>query len=248
MIYIKNNDEINGIKKACAIFKKVRDICLNENFVNKDLKSIDEFTKTTIESFGAECVFHGYNGFPGYNCMSLNNVIIHGIGTHDQKFGPKDKLSLDLGVKYENYICDSAFTIFGPQVDQEYIKLSDVTLQSIYEAAKIIKPGTYIGDISHTIQTYIEKHGYHILENYGGHGCGLKIHEDPLILNYGQPKVGFKLKPGVVICIEPMVLSKNKDVHLGSDNWSVISNIPQMTCHWEHMVLVTENGCEILTQ
>lgn len=249
MVYIKNAHEISGIKKACEIFKKVRNICLQENFLNKDLKWIDEFTKTTIESFGAKCAFHNYQGFPGYNCLSKNNVIIHGIGTKDQTFREKDKLTLDLGIELDGFICDAAFTILGPKVDLEYVKLSEVTLQAIFEAVEVIKPDNCIGDISCRIENFIKQHGYQILENYGGHGCGLKIHEDPIILNYGgKPKTGFKLKPGMVICIEPMVLSKSNKIHLGSDNWSVISDISQMTCHWEHMILVTENGCEVLTQ
>ncbi|WP_027124201.1 type I methionyl aminopeptidase [Mycoplasmoides pirum] len=248
MVYIKNAQEIEGIKKACNIFKKVRDLCLQKNFVGWSLKEIDEFTKSIIEAENASCIYHGYQGFPGYNCMSKNEVIIHGIGTHDNKFEAKDKLTLDIGIQFENYICDAAFTILGPLASIEYQKISKITLQAIFEATKVIKPGNYVGDISNAIQTYVHQHGYHLLKNYGGHGCGIKIHEDPLILNYGEPKTGFKLKPGMIICIEPMLLEKNNEVHLGQDNWSVISNISQMTCHWEHMILINETGCEILTQ
>lgn len=218
MVFIKNEKEIAGIKKACEIFMKVKEACMQQNFVGQSLKAIDEFTKNIIEANGAKCAFHGYQGFSGYNCMSKNEVIIHGIGTHDVTFGPEDKLTLDIGVNLNGYICDAAFSIFGPKVNPEYLKMSEVTLQAIYEACKVIKPNNTVGDISHAVQTYVTKHGYQLLKHYGGHGCGLKIHEDPIILNYGQPHTGYKLKPGMVICVEPMTLQLSDAVHLGKDN------------------------------
>lgn len=218
MVYIKSLNEILEIKKACNIFKKIREICLQKNLEGKSLKEIDEFTKQLVEKYGGSCAFHGYQGFPGYNCMSMNEVIIHGIGTHDVVFGPKDKLTLDIGINYNGYICDSAFNIFGSKISDDYLKLSSITLNAIYEACKVIKPGNTIGDISFTIEKYVKEHDYQILKNYGGHGCGLKIHEDPIILNYGKPNTGFKLKSNMVICIEPMLLEKSDLVHIDKNN------------------------------
>ncbi len=156
-------------------------------------------------------------GYPGYNCMSKNAVVIHGIGTEHETFNPGDKLTFDVGVEYEGFICDSAFTICAAPVAQELQDLCLVTRKAIDVACTVIKPNNRIGDISHAVQTYVESHNYQLLRDYGGHGCGVAIHEGPFILNYGKPNTGPTLKPGMVLCIEPMVLQKNHEAYLAKD-------------------------------
>lgn len=247
-IYIKNSQEIEKIRSACNIFKLVRDTCLATNLLNKSLKEIDEFLRDLILEQKATCAFHQYQGFPGYNCISKNKVIIHGIGTENDLFNPDDKITLDIGIKYDGYICDAAFTILGPAASAEYQKINEVTKEAINVACEVIKPGNQVGDISFAIERYVKSHNYQLLRNYGGHGCGIKIHEGPLILNYGSAHTGHKLKAGMILCIEPMVLASSHEAYLGADGWSVISKKDQPVCHWEHMVLVTDTGCEVLTK
>lgn len=246
MIYIKTPTEIAGIKKACAIYTALRAECIQRNLTGMTLKAIDLFTKKFIEAQGAKCAFANYRGFPGYNCLSRNETIIHGVAD-DNVFGRRDKLTLDIGIALNGYICDAAFTLLGPDASDAYHAIDKVTLGALYAGAAVAGPGVHTGDVSVAIQNFVQSQGYSLLRDYGGHGCGLKIHEDPLILNYGSPKTGPILKPGMVICLEPMTLQGPAGAHLGPDGWSVISDLPQPVCHWEHMVLITPTGREILT-
>lgn len=248
MIYIKTEYEIEQIKKACAVWKDVRDKLIPFIKEGVSLLQINDYAKQIIESHGCKCCFHKYNGFPGHICISVNDVVIHGVPTN-YKIKDKDIITCDIGVDYNSYICDAAFSVVVGE-NPEAKKISDVCYQSLMEAIKIIKPNsTTIGDISHAVQQYVENNGYKVIENFGGHGCGKQLHEDPIILNYGTKGTGKKLRPGMIICIEPMILTDDNDYYIDKkDKWSVISKNHKLTCHWEHMVLVTENGYEILTE
>lgn len=246
MIYLKSNYEIEQIKKACSVWKKVRQALIENAAVGKSLIELDELArKVTIEN---DCAtpFHQYRGFPGYNCISVNDVVIHGVPTN-YKLKDKDMVTFDVGVAYNGYICDAAFTvIIGDNVEAQ--KINDVCYKSLIEGIKQIKPGNRIGDISNAIEQYVVSNGYYILEDFGGHGCGRKLHEDPIILNYGAKNSGPIIKPNMVLCIEPMILTEDASYYIDKDKWSVIASNHKLSCHWEHMVLVTDEGYEILTE
>lgn len=248
MIYIKSNYEIEQIKKACSIWKEVRDKLTSFIKEGVSLLEIDEYARKLIEDDnGCKACFHNYNGFPGHICISVNDVVIHGVPTN-YKLKYQDMVTCDIGVEYNSYICDAAFTVIIGD-NSEAQKISDVCYNSLIEGIKQVKPNNTIGDISHAIQNYVEANGYKVISDFGGHGCGKKLHEDPIILNYGNKGSGAKLRPGMIICIEPMILTDNNAYYIDrKDNWSVISKNHKLTCHWEHMVLVTEDGCEILTE
>lgn len=246
MIYIKSQEEIDNITKACDVFKQVRQALIQNTKPNKSLKELDQLAKRLINSYECDTPFHNYRGFPGYICISVNDTIIHGIAT-DYKLKDGDLITYDVGVSYKGYICDSAFSyILGRNEQAE--KISKVCLNSLYEGIKQIKPNNRVGDISNAIQTYVESNGYFVLEDFGGHGCGKMLHEDPIILNYGKPNTGPLLKKNMVLCIEPMILTGSNEYYIDKDRWSVKAVNKQLTCHWEHMVLVTENGYKILTE
>lgn len=248
MIYIKSNYEIEQIKKACSIWKEVRDKLTSFIKEGVSLLEIDEYARKLIEDDnGCKACFHNYNGFPGHICISVNDVVIHGVPTN-YKLKYQDMVTCDIGVEYNSYICDAAFTVIIGD-NSEAQKISDVCYNSLIEGIKQVKPNNTIGDISHAVQNYVEANGYKVISDFGGHGCGKKLHEDPIILNYGNKGSGAKLRPGMIICIEPMILTDNNAYYIDrKDNWSVISKNHKLTCHWEHMVLVTEDGCEILTE
>lgn len=248
MIYIKSNYEIEQIKKACSIWKEVRDKLTSFIKEGVSLLEIDEYARKLIEDDnGCKACFHNYNGFPGHICISVNDVVIHGVPTN-YKLKYQDMVTCDIGVEYNSYICDAAFTVIIGD-NSEAQKISDVCYNSLIEGIKQVKPNNTIGDISHAVQNYVEANGYKVILDFGGHGCGKKLHEDPIILNYGNKGSGAKLRPGMIICIEPMILTDNNAYYIDrKDNWSVISKNHKLTCHWEHMVLVTEDGCEILTE
>ncbi len=248
MIYVKSDAEIARIRAACDVFRQVRGECLRADFVGMTLKRIDAAIKDMIQSRGATCAFHGYRGFPGHNCLSRNEVIIHGVPTDAQRFGPKDKLTLDLGIRLDGAICDAAFSLFGQECDPRYGRISAACEGAIRAAAAAIRPGARVGDAAHAIQTFLESRGYAILEGYGGHGCGLRIHEDPLVPNAGEPGTGPAFRAGMVVCVEPMALERDPAAYTAPDGWSVVSATKQPVGHFEHMVLVTPSGCEILTE
>lgn len=248
MIYIKSNYEIEQIKKACSIWKEVRGKLTSFIKEGVSLLEIDEYARKLIEDDNrCKACFHNYNGFPGHICISVNDVVIHGVPTN-YKLKYQDMVTCDIGVEYNSYICDAAFTVIIGD-NSEAQKISDVCYNSLIEGIKQVKPNNTIGDISHAVQNYVEANGYKVISDFGGHGCGKKLHEDPIILNYGNKGSGAKLRPGMIICIEPMILTDNNAYYIDrKDNWSVISKNHKLTCHWEHMVLVTEDGCEILTE
>lgn len=247
MIIIKSEAEIVKIKKACEVWKKVRDALVLQTKPGVSLIELDALShKITLEN-GCTSPFHQYNGFPGYNCISVNETIIHGVA-NEYKLKEFDMVTYDVGVAYDGYICDAAFTVIIGD-NPEAKKISDVCYQALYEGIKMVKPDNHVGDISNAIEQFVTSKGYYVIKDFGGHGCGRKLHEDPTILNYGEPNTGARLRKNMVICIEPMILIDSPKYYIDKkDNWSVVSKNKKLTCHWEHMVLVTENGYEILTE
>ncbi len=249
MIIIKTPDDISKIKKAASIWKEVRASLYEFVKVGVSLKEIDLKAKEIIESKGAACAFYNYGGFPGNICLSVNETIIHGVPS-DYRLKDGDSISIDVGVLYENHFCDAAYTIIVGNASNEAKRISEVCYNSLMEAIKIIKPNvTTNHDIASTVQDYVEAHGYEVIRNFTGHGCGNMLHEDPVIANYRSHFFKKeKLIPGMVICIEPMIMiESNKYIVDDKNNWSVIAKNKKLTSHWEHMILITEDGYEILT-
>lgn len=248
MINIKTPEQIAGIKSACEIWKKVRTKLIEYIKPGISTKSLDKYANKVIRSFDAISTFYKLYDFPGYICISVNDQIIHGIG-NDYIIKENDLITCDVGVTYNNYVCDAAFSIIvAPNNNIEAQKILNATYECLIQGIKQIKPNAYLGDISWTIENTAKKNNYEVIKNYGGHGCGLAPHEDPIILDYGEKNTGIKLIPGMVLCIEPMLLT-DSDKHIvdKSNHWTVYSKNHKLTCHYEHMVLVTNTGYEILT-
>lgn len=247
MIYIKTQQEINGIKQACLIWKKVKQALIANCKPGVTTAWLDKIASKIIKQNNAIASFYQYNGFPSHICISINEQIIHGIASN-YKLKAKDIVTFDVGVTYNNYTCDAAFSVVLDSKNKKANDINDATIDCLNQAILQVKPGNYTGDISYAIQQTAKKYGYHVIKNYGGHGCGLKIHEDPIILCYGKKTTGCLLRPGMTICIEPMLMSGSDEYFIDPTNqWTVIAKNKQLTCHHEHMVLVTKNGCEILT-
>lgn len=247
MIFIKSKYDIEQIERASTVWKKVRDDFFKFVKSGISLKELDLRAKSIIESNNCKCAFYKYNGFPGNICISVNDVVIHGI-PNDYVLKNGDIVTFDVGVDYNTYICDAAFTmVIGKNEEAE--KINKICYESLMEGIKKAIPNNYVGDISNAIENFVTKNGYKVIQDFGGHGCGKKLHEDPMILNYGKPKTGAILKPGMVICIEPMILTDRNEYYIDEkDKWSVISKNHKLTCHWEHMVLITNQGNKILTE
>lgn len=247
-IIIKTADDIKKIRLAAEIWKKTKKAIIEYIKPGQTLKQIDEYAKNIILSFGAIPTFYKKYGFPGNICISVNECVIHGV-PNNYVVKDKDIISIDIGITYQEHICDAAFTIIIGQ-NLEAQRISDVCLQAIYEATKIIIPNLTTNlDIAKTIQNFVELNNYCVIRDFTGHGCGNELHEGPIIPNYKHPF--FKkevLKPNMVICIEPMIMTDSNDYFISKeDGWSVIASNKKITCHWEHMILITQSGIEILT-
>ena len=247
MVYLKSAREVEQIRQACKIFQEAKAYFTIERLLGKSLTAIDQALKQFIESKGATCAFHKYQNFPGFNCLSLNETVIHGIADN-RVFGVKDKLTLDIGINLNGYICDAAFTVLGPKAPEPMQTLLEVT-EACFTAVvePQLRPNNPTGNVSHAMQTYFESKGYYLLKQFGGHGCGIKVHEEPLILNYGKPDTGTKLEPGMVLCIEPMVMTDSDAMVMHNNSWNVLTPKSRYNCHVEQMYVITTSGFECLT-
>ncbi|KMK90903.1 type I methionyl aminopeptidase [Rossellomorea marisflavi] len=210
-------------------------------------KELDAIAEKFIRKHDAIPSFKGYNGFRGSICASVNNELVHGI-PGDRVLKNGDIISLDIGAKYQGYHGDSAWTYPVGTIDDETQKLLDVTEESLFLGLKEAKPGERLSNISHSIQTFVEANGFSIVREYVGHGVGQDLHEDPQIPHYGPPNKGPRLKPGMVLAIEPMVNAGTRYVKTLSDNWTVVTVDDKMCAHFEHTIAITEEGYEILTK
>jgi methionyl aminopeptidase len=246
MIICKTPREIEIMREAgkiVALTRKELEKHIRPGITTKELDAIAE---EVIRQYGAIPSFKGYNGFPGSICASVNEELVHGI-PGDRVLKEGDIISIDVGAQYNGYHADSAWTYPVGEIAAETKKLLEVTEKSLYIGLEEAKPGARLSNISHAIQTYVESHHFSIVREYVGHGIGQDLHEDPQIPHYGPPNKGPRLKPGMTLCIEPMVNAGSRYVKTLADNWTVVTVDGKMCAHFEHTIAITENGYEILT-
>lgn len=208
---------------------------------------LDSIAESFIRSQGATPSFKGYNGFSGSICASVNEELVHGI-PGKRKLNEGDIISIDIGAEYRGYHGDSAWTYGIGKITEAAQQLLDVTEQSLYAGLALVKPDVRLYTISHAIQRVIEDAGFSVVREYVGHGIGAELHEEPQIPNYGIPDRGPRLKPGMALAIEPMVIAGGRHVKTLTDNWTVVTVDSSWCAHFEHTVAVTPDGCEILTK
>ncbi|KAB2489904.1 type I methionyl aminopeptidase [Priestia endophytica] len=210
-------------------------------------KELDRIAEKIIRQHDAEPSFKGYNGFTGSICASVNEELVHGI-PGDRKLNDGDIISIDIGAYYNGYHGDSAWTYAVGSVSEEAEKLLKVTEESLYKGLEKAMPGDRLSNISHAIQTYVEEHGLSVVREYVGHGVGQDLHEDPQIPHYGPPNKGPRLRPGMVLAIEPMVNAGSRYVKTLADGWTVVTQDKKYCAHFEHTIAIVEDGYEILTK
>ncbi len=247
MIICKTERELEIMRQAGRIVALTHEELKKHIKPGISTKELDSIAEKFIRSHDAIPSFKGYNGFTGSICASVNEELVHGIpGKRVLKEG--DIISIDIGAEYNGYHGDSAWTYAVGKITEEDQKLLDVTEASLYKGIEEAKPGERLSNISHAIQTYVEANGFSIVREYVGHGVGKSLHEDPQIPNYGPPGKGPRLKPGMVLAIEPMVNAGKRYVRTLSDNWTVVTTDGKNCAHFEHTVAITETGYEILTK
>ncbi|WP_077210495.1 type I methionyl aminopeptidase [Bacillus dakarensis] len=247
MIICKTPREIEIMREAGRIVALTHQELKKHIVPGIKTKDLDKIADNFIRDHGAIPSFKGYNGFSGSICASVNDELVHGI-PGERVLNEGDIISIDIGAKYNGYHGDSAWTYPVGTVDKETIHLLEITEESLYKGLNEAKPGERLSNISHAIQTYVESNAFSIVREYVGHGIGQDLHEDPQIPHFGPPNKGPRLKPGMVLCIEPMVNAGSRYVKTLADNWTVVTIDGSRCAHFEHTIAITETGYEILTQ
>ena len=248
MIVLKTSRELAIMREAGRISAMALKVAGEAVEPGVSTWEIDRVARKYIESQGAVPSFLGYGGFPASACISVNNVVIHGIPSKRQIIKAGDIVSIDIGAIYEGFNGDNAFTFPCGDISPEAQRLLDATRESLYEGIKQAKAGNRLGDIGSAVQRYVEARGYSVVRDFVGHGVGAKLHEDPSVPNYGTPGRGVRLLPGMTIAIEPMVNQGGHEVQVQKDGWTTVTRDGKLSAHFEHTIAITPDGPVILTR
>ncbi|MGO4268566.1 type I methionyl aminopeptidase [Paenibacillus sp. TAF58] len=246
MIICKSEVELDLMREAGRIVAETHRLLARAIRPNITTKELDQIAEEFIRSQGAIPSFKGYNGFPGSICASVNEELVHGI-PGPRKLAEGDIISIDIGAQYKGYHGDSAWTYPVGEISETAKRLLAVTEESLYRGIAEAKPDARLYTLSHAIQTCIEDAGFSVVIEYVGHGIGTDLHEEPQIPNYGVPDKGPRLKPGMVLAIEPMVVVGERFVQTLEDDWTVVTADRTLCAHFEHTIAITAAGYEILT-
>ncbi|MDD5738393.1 MAG: type I methionyl aminopeptidase [Candidatus Pacebacteria bacterium] len=250
MIAIKTEQEIEIMRQAGRILAEIIEKIKPMVAPGITGKELDGACEALILQYGSQPAFKDYGGFPCVSCISINDMVVHGV-PNDQVLKQGDLLCLDLGIKYKDYFSDYAFsTLVGspkPE-DSEKIRLIKTTQKALKLAIAKAKPGNTFGDIGNVIQRFVEYQGFNVVRDLCGHGIGKTLHEDPKICNYGKRGTGEKIVEGMVFCIEPMVTMGNWKLKQANDGFGYRTADGSLACHFEHTVAVLKNGAQVLTK
>lgn len=246
MITIKSDREIELLKKAGNIVYKTHQYLIPYIKEGITTLELDRLAEDFIRSQDATPSFKGYGGFPASICTSINNQVVHGIpGKTKLKKG--DIISIDIGACYKGYHGDSAWTYKVGDVSKEVEYLLEHTEKSLFVGLEQVKPGNRIGDIGYAIEAYALEHNLGVVKELVGHGVGSSVHEDPDIPNYGRKNTGPVIKEGMVFAIEPMLNLGTADIYMLDDDWTIETDDGMPSAHFEHTIVVTKDGYQILT-
>jgi len=246
MIIYKSEEEIRIMKRSNQIVAKILTelgLMIKPGIRTKDL---NEYAERRTREMDAVPAFKGYRGYPASLCTSINEEIVHGIPS-SRTLRSGDIISLDFGVVYDGFYGDAAVTYPVGEITPQVEKLIATARESFAMGVAKIKEGNRLSDISYAIQSHVESQGFSVIRSFVGHGIGFSLHEEPQIPNFGSPGRGPKLKPGMVLAIEPMIAIGNWEVEILSDNWTAVTKDRSLSAHYEHTVALTQNGVEILS-
>ena len=246
MIHVKSEKEIELIRESCRIVRDTLNFVGEKIHAGMTTKELDVLIERFIRSEGANPSCLGYGGFPASACISINEVVVHGI-PDDRVIQDGDIVSVDVVADKNGYHGDACRTFCVGGVAPETKKLVQVTEECFFKAVEGLKAGTPLFDIGYRVQKYAESFGYGVIRSYTGHGIGREMHEDPSVPNYGKLGTGVRLKAGTVLCIEPMIAMGSWKVNVLRDGWTAVTIDGKPAAHYENTVVVREDGVEILT-
>lgn len=246
MITIKSEREIELMREAGKMVSMTHQYL--KNFIKPGIttKELDRLAEEYIRKMGGVPTCKGYEGFPATLCTSVNDTVVHGI-PDNYKLKEGDIITIDMVIGYKGYQGDAAWTYAVGEISDDKKYLMEHTEKALYEGVKQVKPGNRIGDISNAVEEYANKHHLGVVKELCGHGIGREMHEDPEVPNYGTKGTGPKLREGMVICIEPMLNLGTADIYMLDDEWTIKTDDGKPAAHYEHTILVTKDGYEILT-
>ena len=247
MITIKSEREIELMRHAGMLVSKMHQFI--KPYIKEGISTyeLDQLCEKFILENDAVPTCKGFEGYPATLCTSVNDVVVHGIPHKDEIIHDGDIITIDVVIGYKGYQGDAAWTYAVGEIDDDKKYLMEHTEKALLEGVKMVKPGNRIGDISFAVQKYAEEHHLGVVRELCGHGIGQGMHEDPEVPNFGIPNTGPRLRPGMVICIEPMLTFGDRHVYVLDDEWTVKTQDRSPAAHYEHTILVTEDGYEILT-
>lgn len=246
MISLKSPSELAAMRASGFIAARVRDGVAGLVAPGITTAELADYAVVLMQKHGAESAFHGYRGYPAAICVSVNDCVVHGIpGARRINIG--DIVSLDIGVRFEGFIGDTATTVMVGVADPAVVQLVETTERALKAGIAAIHADGRLSDISHAIEKTAVEAGLSVVREFVGHGIGRKMHEDPQVPNFGAPGRGPKLKPGMTLAIEPMVNLGSPDVEVAADGWTVQTKDRSFSAHFEHTIAITTEGAEILT-
>ncbi len=251
MIALRSEMEIRSIRDACRVAAEVLDKVCAKVAPGVTTYDLDQAAKRLMAELGAESACFNYKvgsrRFPAYTCLSVNEEVVHGIGSMRRVLRPGDIISVDIAIRYKGWIGDTARTVALPPIAPDVQKLLDTTHEALNAGIAQARLGRRIGDIAHAIQSLVEGRGMSVVREFVGHGVGRTMHEPPQVPNFGKPNTLEKLRPGMCIAIEPMVNLGGPEIEYGDDHWTAITRDRRPSAHFEHTVHITAEGPEILT-
>ena len=247
-ITLKAPWEIEVLRRANSIVAEVLCRLAEEAKPGVSTWDLEVLAEALCRKRGGRPAFKGYRGYPYALCVSINEEIIHGMPREDKVLKEGDIVSFDFGVEYEGYIGDAALTVAVGRVSELAERLMRVTEEALYIGIDRARVGNRVGDISAAIQRHVESHGFAVVRDFVGHGVGRELHEPPEIPNFGRPGKGPRLQAGMVLAIEPMVVTGSPGVRVLEDKWTAVTEDGGLAAHFEHSVAVTARGPEILSK
>jgi methionyl aminopeptidase len=247
-VVLKSSQEIEKMRRAGRVVREVLELVRSKVKPGATTYDLEKAAEARVNELGVKAAFKGYHGFPCVLCTSVNSEVVHGIPSPKRVLKEGDIVSVDFGVVVDGYYGDAAITVPVGAIDSRAQKLLDVTEKSLKAGIAAVKPGATLGDVGAAVQGVVEGGGFSVVRDFVGHGIGMSMHEDPQVPNFGEAGRGMKLKPGMVLAIEPMVNAGKPDVQVLPDGWTAVAKDGSMSAHFEHTVAVTASGAQVLTE
>lgn len=246
MIVCRSQSEIDKLRRVNQLVARILDELRQVVVPGISTADIDELAERRVREAGAEPAFKGYHGYPATVCASVNEQVVHGIPS-SRPLENGDIVSIDMGAKLEGFFGDCAVTVPVGAVSPQASELLRVTEEALFRGIDCVRPGARVSDIGAAVQQHVEAQGFSVVREFVGHGIGTSLHEEPQVANYGPAGHGPRLSEGMVLAIEPMVNAGKPAVKVLSDGWTAVTKDKSLSAHFEHTVVVTREGCEILT-